>query len=135
MKARRLHNCVRCSRAVSGTVLAVLLVLSALAGCGSPEAPRVQQVAYCQGHWSDIPDGGFLHVEFRQGSTVVATGSVSTGGVVAAEVPAGATQIYVDGVQVGAVEEGVDPDAHDSSAPDALTYLRSGEGCPDQASL
>jgi hypothetical protein len=74
-------------------------------------------------------------VEFRQGPTVVATGSVSTGRVVTAEVPAGATQIYIDGVQVGAVDEGVDPDAYASSAPDALTYLRSGEGCPDQASL
>lgn len=135
MTAQGVRNHVRCSRAASGTVLAVLLLcLSALAGCGSPEAPRVQQVAYCQGHSSDTPDSGFLHVEFRQGSTVVATGSVSTGGVVTAEVPAGATQIYVDGEQVGAVDEGVDPDAYDSSAPDALTYLRSGEGCPDQAS-
>jgi hypothetical protein len=130
----RNHGLFRCSRAASGTVLAVLLLcLSALAGCGSPEEPRVQQVAYCQGHSSDTPDSGFLHVEFRQGSTVVATGSVSTGGVVAAEVRAGATQIYVDGQQVGAVNEGVDPDAYDSSAPDATTYLHSGEGCPDQA--
>jgi hypothetical protein len=60
---------------------------------------------------------------------------VSTGAVLGAEVPVGATRIYVDGVQVGAVDEGVDPDTHRSPAADAVTYLRSGEGCPDEASF
>jgi hypothetical protein len=124
--------------ATSGTVLAVLaLCLPALAACGSssPEEPRVTRVAYCQGHSSDQPDKGFLVVEFRQGSEVVATGSVPTGGAVTAEVPFGATQIYVDGVQVGAVDEGVDPESYHSPAPGDVTYLHSGEGCPDQAAL
>jgi hypothetical protein len=132
----RNHGLFRCSRAASGTVVAVLLLCpSALAGCGSPEEPRVQQVAYCQGHASDTPDSGFLHVEFRHGTTIVATGSVSTGGVVAAEVPWGATQIYVDGVLAGEVNEGVDTDAYHSPAPGDVTYVRSGEGCTETASM
>jgi hypothetical protein len=98
------------------------------------EEPLVQRVAYCQGHSSDKADEGFINVEFRQGSTVVGEGSVATGGAVIAEVPVGATQIYVDGVQVGAVDEGV-ADASHSPGPDDVAYGRSGEGCPDSASF
>lgn len=94
----------------------------------------MQRVAYCQGPSSDNPDDGFLDVEFRQGATVVAQGSMSAGSVLTAEVPWGATQIYVDGVQVGAVDEGVDPDVYHSPGPDDVTYIRSAEGCPDSAS-
>jgi hypothetical protein len=66
---------------------------------------------------------------------VVAQGSVSAGTALTAEVPVGAIQIYVDGVQVGAVDEGVDTDGpYHSPAPDEVTYI-SGAGCPDQASL
>lgn len=122
-------------RSARGPVLAVLpLCLAALAGCGSPDEPRVQNVAYCQGSPGDN-DTGFLHVEFRQGSTVVATGSVSAGFVLAAEVPVGDIQIYVDGVQVGAVEAGSTNGSYRAPAPDEVTYLHSGEGCPDSASL
>ncbi len=93
----------------------------------------MQRVAYC--HSTDDPGDGFLDVEFRQGSTVVAQGSVSAGTALTAEVPVGAIQIYVDGVQVGAVDEGVDTDGpYHSPAPDEVTYI-SGAGCPDQASL
>jgi hypothetical protein len=136
-QARDAHGRGHAAQRAPGAVVAVLLLgLSALAGCGSsPEEPLLQRVAYCQGHSSDRPDSGFLHIEFRQGSAVVGSGSVATGGVVAAEVPVGATQIYVDGVQVGAVDEGVDPDVHSSPAPGDVTYVTSGEGCPDQAAL
>ena len=49
-----------------GLSLAVLLLCPlALAGCGSPEEPRVQRVAYC--HSTDDPGDGFVDVEFRQG--------------------------------------------------------------------
>jgi hypothetical protein len=91
----------------------------------------VQYVAFCQGASSSIDDDGFLDVEFRQGSRVVATGSVSVGTVMTAEVPIGGIQIYVDGEQVGAVNEGVDADAFARSpAPEDASYLASGEGCP-----
>ncbi|GAA3183517.1 hypothetical protein GCM10010531_42170 [Blastococcus jejuensis] len=121
-------------RSARGAALAALpLCLAALAGCGSPEEPRVQNVAYCQGSPGDN-DTGFLHVEFRQGSTVVATGSVSAGFALTAEVPVGDIQIYVDGVQVGAVEGPTDGPYH-PPARDEVTYLHSGEGCPDSAPL
>jgi hypothetical protein len=141
MKAQGLrnHGLFRCSpRAASGTGLTVLLLcLPALAGCGSPEEPRVQRVAYCQAPSSDNPDGDPVNVEFRQGSTVVARGSVSVGVAFTAEVPLGAIQIYVDGVQMGAVNEGVATDGpYHSPAPDEVTYIASAEGgCPDSASL
>lgn len=137
MTAQGLRNHGRLPRAASGTVLAVLLLcLSALAGCGSPEEPRMHRVAYCQGHSSDTPDDGFIDVEFRQGSTVVARGSVSTGTALTVEVPLGGTQIHADGVKVGAVDEGVATDGPaPSPGPDSVTYLRSGEGCPDNAPL
>ena len=101
-----------------------------LAGCGSPEEPRVQRVAYC--HSTDDPGDGFLDAEW---STVMAQGSVSAGTALTAEVPVGAVQIYVDGVQVGAVNEGVDTDGpYSSPPPDEVTYI-SGVVCPDQGSL
>jgi hypothetical protein len=141
MKAQgwRNHGLFRCApHAASGTALAALLFcLPALAGCGSPEEPPLQRVAYCQGPSRDTPDSGFVDVEFRQGSTVVARGSVSAGVVLTAEVPVGATQIYVDGVYVGAVDEGLAIDrAYRSPAPDEVNYyLRSPEGCPDSVPL
>ena len=114
----------------------VLLCLPALTGCGSQEEPGLQWVAFCQGHSDDVHDDGFLDVEFRQGTTVVATGSVSVGVVFRAEVPVGGVEIYVDGVPAGAVNEGVATDVPwRSPSPDAATYLASGEGCPDNASL
>ena len=136
-QGERNHGLVRrLRRAAGGTVLAALLLCSsALAGCGSPEEPRTQRVAYCQGSSSDNPDDGSFDVEFRQGSTVVARGSVSAGIALTVEVPFGATQIYVDGVRVGAVDEGVAPDAYHSPAPDDVTYIHSAEGCPDEAPL
>ena len=113
----------------------LLLCLSALAGCGSEE-PRFQRVAYCLGPSSDHFEGQPILVEFRQGSTVVATGSVNVGTAFSAEVPIGGIQIYVDGVQVGAVNEGVDMEGHyDPPAPGEVTYMASPEGCPDQAIL
>jgi hypothetical protein len=127
MRAQGLRN--------HGLLVAVLLLgLPAVAGCGSSEEePRVQRVAYCQGPSTDGSDNGFLDVEFRQGSTVVAQGSVSAGLVLSAEVPWGPVQIYVDGVQTGEVNEGVDLDTYRSPGPDDVTYI-SGPGCPDKAS-
>jgi hypothetical protein len=69
-------------------------------------------------------------VEFRQGSTVVASGSVSAGTALTAEVPVGAVEIYADGVWAGSANEGVDPDVTDSG----LVYVSS-PGCPDAADL
>jgi hypothetical protein len=95
----------------------------------------VQHVAYCQGPSPDIRDDGFLDVEFRQGATVVARGSVDLGTVFAAEVPVGAIQIYVDGVAMGAVNEGVATDVPWASpGPGDITYM-AGEGCPEKATL
>ena len=125
------------SRAASGTILGVLLVcLPGLAACGSLEEPHVQRVAYCQGPSSDDPEDGLLDVEFRQGSTVVAQDSVSAGTPFIAEVPVGAVQIFVDGKERGAFSEGVPTDGpHHSPAPDEVTYVAAGEGCPDIADL
>ena len=96
----------------------------------------MHRLAYCQGHSTDHPDDGSIDVEFRQGSTVVARGSVSTGMALTVEVPLGGTRIHADGVKVGAVDEGGATDGPaPSPAPDAVTYLRSGEGCPDNAPL
>jgi hypothetical protein len=96
----------------------------------------VQRVAYCQGSSSDNPEGDPVAVEFRQGSTVVARGSVSIGVAFTAEVPLGAVQIHVDGVERGAVNEGVPTDGpYRSPAPDDVTYVASGDGCPDVPSL
>jgi hypothetical protein len=113
-----------------------LLGLPVMAGCGAEDEPRVQWVAFCQGHSSTIQDDGFLDVEFRRGATVVATGSVSVGVVLTVEVPVGGIQIFVDGAYVGAVNEGVATDVPwRSPAPGEATYLASGEGCPDRPTL
>ena len=123
--------------AAAGTALAVaLLCLLGLAGCGSPEEPRIQRVAFCQGSSSDNPQGDPFSVELRQGSTVVARGIGSIGTAFTFEVPVGGVQIYVDGVKKGAVNEGVPTDGpYHSPAPDEITYVRSGEGCPDSAPM
>jgi hypothetical protein len=111
-----------------------LLCLPILAGCGSDERePHVQRVAFCQGPSGDNPNGDPVEIEFRQGSTVVATATGSVGTAFTVEVPVGAVQIYVDGVQKGSVDEGVPTDAASRSpGPDDVTYI-SGEGCPDSA--
>jgi anaerobic selenocysteine-containing dehydrogenase len=63
---------------------------------------------------SGHPSGDLIEVESCQGATVVARGTVSVGAALTVEVPVGAVQIYVDGVQVGAVNEGVPTDGpHD----------------------
>ena len=119
--------------AAGGTALALLCLLG-VAGCGSPEEPRIQRVALCQGSSSDNPQGDPFSVELRQGSTVVARGIGSMGTAFTFEVPVGGVQIYVDGVPKGAVNEGVPTDGpYHSPAPDEITYMRSGEGCPDSA--
>ena len=137
MTARGLRDHGPVPRAASGTVFGVLLLcLPAVAGCGSLEESHLQRVAYCQGPSSDDPDDGLLDVEFRQGSTVVAQDSVSAGTPFIAEVPVGAVQIYVDGVERGAASEGVPMDgSHHSPAPDEVTYVAAGEGCPDITDL
>ena len=116
----------------AGTALPVLLLcLAALAGCGSSDGPRVQLVAYCQGTSSEDPDGEPVRVEFRQGSTVVASGLVDRGVAFTAEVPLGGVQIYVDGVRRGAANEGVPTDGpYHPPAPDEYVYVASAEGCP-----
>jgi hypothetical protein len=117
--------------ASTGTGAALLFGLAALTGCTSEEEPSVQYVAFCQGSSSDNAQGDPVQVEFRQGSTVVATGSMSVGVAFTAEVPIGAIQIYVDDVEVGAVNEGVDADVFPASPePEDATYLATGEGCP-----
>lgn len=95
----------------------------------------MQRVACCQGPSSDHPDGDPVDVGFRQGSTVVARGTVPVGVALTVEVPVGGVQIHVDGVRVGAVDEGVATDGpHHSPAPDEVTYLHGPGGCPDSAS-
>lgn len=122
-------------RAAGGTVLAALLLcLPALAGCGSSEEePRIQRVAFCQGAASDNPQGDPVSIEFRQGSEVVARATGSAGVALTVEVPWGPTQIYVDGVQKGSVDEGVSADAYHSPGPEDVTYIASAEGCPEEA--
>ena len=92
-------------------------------------------MAFCQGSSSDNAQGDPFSVELRQGSTVVARGSGSVGTAFTFEVPAGAITIYVEGVQKGSVNEGVDPDAYHSPGPDDVTYIATGEGCPESAPL
>ncbi len=121
-------------RPFRGFSLATLLLgLPVIAGCASDEGSDFQRVAFCQGASSEIHDDGFLDVEFRQGSTVVAANSASVGTVISAEVPIGAIQIYVDGVQVGSVNEGVSTDVPwVEPAPNEAIYMASGEGCPEK---
>jgi hypothetical protein len=136
-QGERNHGLVRrLRRAAGGTVLAALLLCLPLAGCSSPEEPHIQRVAFCQGSSSDNPRGDPFSVELRQGSTVVARGIGSIGTAFTFEVPVGGVQIYVDGVKKGAVDEGVPTDGpYRSPAPDEITYMRSGEGCPDSAPM
>jgi hypothetical protein len=55
------------------------------------------------------------------------------GTVISAEVPIGGIQIYVDGTEVGAVNEGVSTDVPwTEPAPGEASYLAAGEGCPDR---
>ena len=111
-------------------LVALLLGAPALSACGSDEEPLFQRVAFCQGQPGDNSADGRLVVEWRQGSEVVATASGPVGTVFTAEVPIGGIQVYVDGVQVGAVNEGVDTSVFASPGPDDVTYVSS-EGCPD----
>jgi hypothetical protein len=61
--------------------------------------------------------------------------AVPAGTALSVEVPVGAIQVYVDGVQVGAVDEGVSTDGpYHSPPPGEVTYI-SGAGCPVRASL
>ena len=114
----------------------LLLSLAAVAGCGSSDEPRFQRVAYCLGPSSDHFEGKPIRVEFRQGSTVMATGSVNVGTAFTAEVPIGGIQIDVDGERVGAVNEGVDMEGHyDPPTPGEMTSMASPEGCPEQPIL
>ena len=127
---------VRLPSAANGAALTLLLCLPVLSGCGSAEEEPRQRVAYCQGVPGENSEDGQLVVEFRQGATVVATASGNVGMVFSAEVPLGGIQIYVDGVQVGAVNEGVDMvENDDPSAPLPTTYLATPEGCPDDPVL
>jgi hypothetical protein len=109
----------------------VLLCLPLVAGCGSDE-PKTERLAFCQGHSDDDPGDGMLDVEFRQGSTVVAQGSVNVGMVFSAEVPWGGVKVYVDDVYSGSMNEGVPTNgAVLSPTPKfAAVYMSSGEGCP-----
>ena len=93
----------------------------------------MQRVAYCQGPSAENAQGDPIQVEFRQGSTVVHRATVSVGTAFTAEVPWGATDIYVDGVQTGTVNEGVPDEAYGSPAPDDAIYMRSPQGCPENA--
>ena len=119
-------------RAVTGAAL-----LLCLASCGwSAEEARVQNVAFCQGSTGEDPEGGPYQVEFRQGSTVVARESLSAGVAFTAQVPVGAVEIYVDGVQRGAVGEGVPTDGpYEAPTPDEFTYVAAGEGCPASSAV
>ena len=114
--------------ALRGTALTVLVLV--LAGCGSDDAPRVQRVAYCPPPSPEHTAGAGVQVEFRQGETVVAQGSVPVGGVFGAEAPPGLVEVYADGVRVGAAESTVPPEGpYRSPEPGEAVYL-SGEGCP-----
>ncbi len=93
----------------------------------------MQRVAFCQGEPAENSEDGMLVIEFRQGDTVVATVLGGVGTVFSAEVPIGGIQIYVDGVEVGAVNEGVATDVPWASpAPGEATYLAVGDGCPER---
>jgi hypothetical protein len=114
---------------------AVAVCLAAVAGCGSQEERQpFQRVAFCQGPSSDNPNSDPVRIEFRQGRSVVARAEGSVGIAFTAEVPLGAVQIYVDGVQKGAVNEGVATDGpYRPPAPDEVIYIASEEGCPPTA--
>ena len=112
-----------------------VLSLSAVAGCGSEDERRFQRVAFCQGPSGDNANGDPVGIEFRQGHKVVVRATGSVGVAFTVEVPLGAIQIYVDGVQRGSVDEGVASDGpYHSPGPDEVTYVASAEGCPPAAS-
>ena len=114
--------------ALRGTALVVLAL--ALAGCGSDDGPRLQRVSYCPSPAAGQVPGTTVQVEFRQGATVVAQGSVPVGEVFGADTPPGFVEIYADGVQVGGAESTVPTDGpHRSPGPGEGVYL-NGEGCP-----
>ncbi len=93
----------------------------------------MQRVAFCQGEPVENSEDGMLVIEFRQGDTVVATVLGGVGTVFSAEVPIGGIQIYVVGVEVGAVHEGGATDVPWASpAPGEATYLAVGDGCPER---
>lgn len=117
----------------SAALAGLLLCAPVLVGCGSDEEPPFQRVAFCQGDPGENSEDGMLVVEWRQGSEVLATASGAVGTVFSAEVPIGGVQIYVDGVQMGAVNEGVDTDVPwVSPEPGEATYLATGDGCPER---
>ncbi len=130
------HGLSRRSARTANGVALVLLCLPALTGCGSGEnQPHLQRVAFCQGPSSDNADGDPVQIEFRQGSKVVARASGSVGTAFTVEVPQGAVQIYVNGVQKGSVDEGVRTGAsYHSPGPDDVTYIAD-QGCPESAPL
>lgn len=117
-------------RTVRGLALTVLLLAApALAGCS--DGASYYRVAYCPGDLVDVPDGGTVDVEFRQGATVVASGALAQDEVLLARVPVGDTatdtDIYVDGDEVGSAGSG-DPEGQVDD-PEGYVYLSS-PGCP-----
>ena len=114
--------------ALRGGVLVVLALV--VTGCGSDDGPRLQRVSYCQPPASGDAPGAPVRVEFRQGTTVVARGSVPVGGVFGADTPPGPVGIYADGVRVGEAESAVPTEGpYRSPGPGEGVYL-GGEGCP-----
>jgi hypothetical protein len=117
-------------RLVAASLALPALAVLALTGCGSDDGPRVQLASYCQPPSTEHPVGSPVQVEFRQGPTVVARGTVPVGGVLSAEAPPGPVQVWADGVQVGEVESAVATDGpYRSPGPGEGVYL-NGEGCP-----
>ena len=126
----------RSARTASGVAL-VLLCLPApdRVRLGREPSRTSQRVAFCQGPSSENADGDLVEIEFRQGSKVVARASGSVGTAFTVEVPPGAVQIYVDGVQKGSVDEGVPHGRpYHSPGPDDVTYIAD-QGCPESAPL
>ena len=115
----------RLSRALA--VLAVAGV-GVLVGCShASEAATTQQLAVCVSPTATSPAGTQVELEMRQGDSVVATGSVSVGGVFQAEVPIGTDiDVYADGELVGT---GGGTHGNGAAGGGPTVYL-SGPGCP-----